>query len=56
MDVKPQPAKHQSPKLVTDSGMVMDVREWQRSKHLSPKLVTDDGMFIEVREWHSEKQ
>ena len=36
-----QPAKHHSPKLVTELGMVMEVKLLQPSKHLSPKLVTE---------------
>ena len=33
MDVREeQLTKQDSPKLVTDSGMVMDVREWQYAK------------------------
>ena len=43
-----QPKKHLSPKLVTDEGIVMEVKS-QPAKQPVPKLVTDDGMVTEVR-------
>ena len=51
-----QPLKQESPKLVTEDGMSMDVRDLQPLKHLSPKLVTEDGMVIDVREEQPLKQ
>ncbi|MDD5784422.1 MAG: hypothetical protein PUD52_05720 [Prevotella sp.] len=39
-----------APKLFTEDGMDIDVREVQSEKHISPKLVTEDGMSIEVNE------
>ena len=38
--------KQPSPKLITEDGMLMDVREEQSLKQLFPKLVTDDGMIV----------
>ena len=42
-------SKQQSPKLVTELGMVMEVKLLQSSKHRSPKLVTELGMVMEVK-------
>ena len=39
--------------IVTEEGMLMDVREAQSLKHLSPKLVTEVGMLMDVREVQS---
>ena len=44
------------PKLVTDDGMVIEVKLLHSEKHSSPKLVTDDGMVIEVKLLQLEKQ
>ena len=42
MEVKPlQFSKQQSPKLVTELGMVMEVKLLQYVKHAHPKLVTE---------------
>ena len=41
MDVREeQPIKQASPKIFTEEGMVMDLRDEQFSKHPFPKLVT----------------
>ena len=50
-----QREKQNSPKLVTEDGILMDVREEQRSKQLSPKLFTEDGILIDVREEQFQK-
>ena len=42
--------KHSFPKLVTEDGIVMDVREEQNLKQLFPKLVTEEGIVMDVRE------
>ena len=39
-----------SPKLVTEDGILMDVREEQPKKQVTPKLVTEDGILMDVRE------
>jgi hypothetical protein len=39
--------------LVTDDGIVTDVREVQRMKALSTMVVTDDGIVTDVREVQS---
>ena len=44
-----QPAKHPPPKLVTELGMVMEVKLSQSSKQQFPKLVTELGMVMEVK-------
>ena len=44
-----QPLKHMYPKLVTELGIVTEVKPLQYSKHLSPKLVTELGIVIEVK-------
>ena len=49
IEVKPEPPKQPFPILVTDDGMVIEVKLSQFSKHHAPKLVTDDGMVTEVR-------
>ncbi len=41
MEVKPQPSKQLFPKLVTELGMVMEVKLQQPAKQPSPKLVTE---------------
>ena len=48
-----QPMKQRSPKLVTELGMVMEVKLLQPQKHFSPKLVTELGMVMEVKSLHS---
>ena len=48
--------KHPSPRLVTEEGMSMEVRDEQPLKHPFPKLVTEEGMSIEVRDEQDEKQ
>ena len=48
-----QREKQNSPKLVTEDGILMDVREEQYAKHHSPKLVTEDGILMDVREEQS---
>jgi hypothetical protein len=48
-EVKPQLSKAPSPILVTDAGMVTDVKSWQSTKAWSPILVTDAGMVMEVK-------
>ena len=44
-----QPEKHLSPTLVTELGMVMEVKLQQDLKQSSPKLVTELGMVMEVK-------
>ena len=44
-----QEEKQNSPKLVTDDGMVIEANPSQEEKQPFPKLVTDDGMVIEVK-------
>ena len=51
-----QSAKHFSLKLVTEDGILMDVREEQLIKQYFPKLVTEDGILMDVREEHPSKQ
>ena len=41
-----QREKQNSPKLVTEDGILMDVREEQYAKHHSPKLVTEEGITV----------
>ena len=41
-----QRSKHNSPKYVTEDGILMDVREEQYAKQFSPKLVTEDGITV----------
>ena len=41
-----QPAKQASPKLVTELGMVMEVKLLQPSKQELPKLVTELGIWL----------
>ena len=54
MDVREeQSAKHHSPKLVTEDGILMDAREEQYAKQYSPKLVTEDGILMDAREEHT---
>ena len=48
--------KQSSPKLVTEDGMSMDVRDSHLKKQPLPKLVTEDGMVTDVREEQLEKQ
>ena len=48
-----QPAKLPYPKLVTELGMVMEVKPLQSAKQSSPKLVTELGMVMEVKLLHS---
>ena len=48
--------KQPSPILVTEDGMLMDVREAQPLKQKSPKLVTDDGMSMDVSAKQPSKQ
>ena len=43
-----QPEKQLFPILVTDDGMVTEIKP-EPPKQPSPKLVTDDGMVIEVK-------
>ena len=44
--------KHPSPRLVTEEGMSMEVRDEQSKKQKSPRLVTEEGMVMEVRAEH----
>ena len=44
-----QPEKHLDPKLVTELGIVIEVKPVQYSKHQAPKLVTELGIVIEVK-------
>ena len=39
-------SKQQSPKLVTELGMVMEVKLLQPEKHSYPKLVTELGIWL----------
>ena len=48
-----QSEKAYSPMLVTDAGMVTEVRLLQPEKHPPGMLVTDAGMVTEVRLLHS---
>ena len=48
-----QREKQNSPKLVTEDGILMDAREEQPSKQEYPKLVTEDGILMDVREEQS---
>ena len=41
-----QPEKHKFPKLVTELGMVMEVKLLQPSKQISPKLVTELEIWL----------
>ena len=41
-----QPEKQAYPKLVTELGMVMEVKLLQPSKQISPKLVTELGIWL----------
>ena len=41
--------KHLSGKLVTDEGMVIEVKLWQLEKQPPPKLVTDEGIVTEIK-------
>ena len=44
-----QSEKQAYPKLVTDSGMVIDGSAEQPEKQPLPKFVTDSGMVMDVR-------
>ena len=44
-----QPSKQPSPKLVTELGMVMEVKLLQSEKQSHPKVVTELGMVMEVK-------
>ena len=55
MEVKLRhPEKQDSPKEVTDVGIVMEVKPLQSEKF--PNEVTDDGMAMEIKLRHPEKQ
>ena len=41
-----QPEKQRSPKLVTELGIVIEVKPVQPEKHRSPKLVTELGIVV----------
>ena len=45
-----QAAKQDTPKLITEEGILIDVREEHFSKQDPPKLVTEDGILMDVRE------
>ena len=47
IEVKPVPEKHQSPKLVTDAGIVMVDRYLQSRKQFTGKLVMALGRVME---------
>ena len=47
-----QPSKHQSPKYVTELGIVIEVKRVQPEKQELPKLVTELGIVIEVKPLH----
>ena len=49
MEVRSQPKKALSPMLVTELGIVMEVRPVHPAKELLPMLVTELGMVMEVR-------
>ena len=51
-----QPLKQSYPKLVTEFGMVMEVKLLQLEKQYSPKLVTELGMVMEVKLLQPQKQ
>ena len=56
MDVSEEQSKKQkSSKLVTEEGIVMDVKE-QPTKHPRPKLVTEEGIVMDLREEQPLKQ
>ena len=44
-----QPEKHPHPKLVTELGIVIEVKPVQPEKHPIPKLLTELGIVIEVK-------
>ena len=44
-----QASKQPFSKLVTELGMVMEVKPLQPLKHSSPKVVTELGMVMEVK-------
>ena len=44
-----QPEKHPHPKLVTELGIVIEVKPVQPEKHRYSKLVTELGIVIEVK-------
>ena len=44
-----QPEKQKPPKLVTELGIVTEVKPVQREKQDSPKLVTELGIVTEVK-------
>ena len=47
MDVRElQLRKQQSPKLVTEEGIMMDVKEEHPKKQLLPKLVTEEKIIV----------
>ena len=48
--------KQFSPKLVTELGMVMEVKRMQPKKQPCPKLVTELGMVMEVKRLQPLKQ
>ncbi len=50
------PAKQASPKLVTELGMVMEVKPLHNLKQPFPKLVTEFGMVMEVKPLQPSKQ
>ena len=50
-----QPPKQSSPTLVTELGMVMEVKLLQPAKQSHPKLVTKLGMVMEVKLLQPEK-
>ena len=41
-----QPSKHQSPKYVTELGIVIEVKRVQPEKQELPKLVTELGIVV----------
>ena len=51
-----QPRKQKLPKLVTELGIVIEVKPVQKAKHSFPKLVTELGIVIEVKPVQPEKQ
>ena len=51
-----QPEKHPHPKLVTELGIVIEVKPVQPEKHPIPKLLTVLGIVIEVKPVQPKKQ
>lgn len=56
MEVRLLPEKQPVPKLITELGIVMEVKLLQSEKQWSPTLVTELGMAMEVKLLQPEKQ